>query len=105
MIKTVNTESEYAALGRDKFESSAIFVRANNRSHIDGMNVLTDNPEVGDMLVLDENHNRHYIRMSTFVAERVSSTWTIIGTVAYVNAQENDVLIVHKNNAGAIQKW
>lgn len=109
MIKTVNTESEYAALGRDKFESSAIFVRANNRSHIDGMNVLTDNPEVGDMLVLDENHNRHYIRMSTFVAERVSSTWTIIGTVAYVNTQENDVLIVHKNNAGAAysdcQSW
>ena len=96
MIKTVNTEAEYKALTPDTFESSAVFVRANNFSHIDGVNAITTHPERGDIVALDESHNVRYIRLSTFILDRLSATWTTIGVVAYVDGK--DVMIVNKSN-------
>ncbi len=96
MIKTVNTEAEYAALPRDTFESSAVFVRADNFAHIDGVNTITRNPKRGDIIVLDEQHKRRYIRLSTFVMDRLSATWTIVGVVADVEG--DDILEIHKTN-------
>ncbi len=96
MIKTVNTEADYEALTRDTFESSAVFVRADNFAHIDGVNTITRHPQRGDIVVLDEDHERRYIRLSSFVLDRLSATWTIVGVVAAVNGK--DVLEVHKTN-------
>ena len=96
MIKTVNNKAEYEALDKDSFESSVVYVRADNEAEIDGLNVVVNVPERGDIVALDENKDYKFLRLKTFRMDRLSTAWEIVGIVARVEG--DDVLVVHKTN-------
>ena len=64
--------------------------------NIDGVNVVTDNPGVGDILCHDENRKYKFIQLDTFQAGTFPAAWETLGVV--VLRKGNTVTVCSKHN-------
>ena len=101
MLNKFADEAAHIAAAKLTTESGVDLIESSNEVVTDGANVVSKNPKVGDILVLDENNKKRFIALDTFKAAVFPSSWTIVGVVAY--RKGNRVMIVHKANAG--KKW
>ena len=97
MIKTYANEADYKAAEKSKTESTVGLIESSNRVVIDGVNVVTDNPGVGDILCYDENRKYKFIQLDTFQAGTFPAAWETLGVVAM--RKGNLVWVVAKENA------
>ncbi len=78
-------------------KSEVLLDEATNEVSIKGINVVTDNPCIGDILCLDENRKYKFIQCDTFHAGTFPSAWETLGVVAM--RKGNQVWVVAKENA------
>ena len=81
MIKTYANQAAYEAAEKSKIESSVALIESTGRAVFDGVNVVTDNPGVGDILCYDENRKYRFIQLDTFQAGTFPSAWETLGVV------------------------
>ena len=81
MLKTYANEAAYEAAEKSKIESSVSLIESTNEVKSDGVNVVTDNPGVGDILCYDESRRIRFIQLDTFQAGTFPAAWETLGVV------------------------
>lgn len=77
-----NTEAAYTAAGKPTDASRVALVTETNDAKIDGVNVITKQPTVGDVIFLDGNNNIVYLKGGDqLVKSLIPSDWTHVGYV------------------------
>ena len=77
-------------------KSEVLLDEATNEVNIKGVNVVTDQPGIGDILCYDENRKYKFIQLDTFQAGTFPSAWETLGVV--VLRKGNQVTVCSKNN-------
>ena len=77
-------------------KSEVLLDETTNEVNIKGVNVVTDNPGVGDILCHDENRKYKFIQCDTFHAGTFPAAWETLGVV--VLRKGNTVTVCSKNN-------
>lgn len=78
-------------------KSEVLLDEATNEVSIKGVNVVTDQPGIGDILCYDENRKYRFIQCDTFHAGTFPAAWETLGVV--VLRKGNQVWVVAKENA------
>ncbi len=81
MINQFDSVSDYESATLSTAESNVSHIESTNEVKIDGVNVVTDQPKVGDALFLDEDNAKVYIDGDTLVKASIPSAWTHVGFV------------------------
>ena len=81
MIVTHASEAAYKAAEKSEIESTVGLIESSNRVVIDGVNVVTDNPGIGDILCIDENRKYRFIQLDTYKAGVFPAAWETLGVV------------------------
>lgn len=82
-------------------KSEVLLDEATNSISVAGVNVVTSQPGVGDILCRDESGGYRFIRLDTFHAGTFPSAWETLGVVAW--RKGNQVKVVSKHNEQ--RKW
>ena len=96
MLKTYPDETAYKAAEKSKIESAVSLIESTGRAVFDGVNVITENPGVGDIVCYDENRKIKFIQLDTFQAGTFPSAWETVGVV--VLRKGNRVTVCSKHN-------
>ena len=81
-IKNFQDAAAYAAAAKPTIESQVSMIEANKEVKYDGVNVITTEPSVGDLLMLDENNNRVYLKGGSWIQKaNIPAAWTHVGYV------------------------
>ena len=95
MIKTYANRAAYDAAKKSKIESTISLIESTNEVKSEGVNVVTDNPGVGDILCYDENRKYKFIQLDTFQAGTFPAAWETLGVV--VLRKGNTVTVCDKD--------
>lgn len=76
-------------------KSEVLLDEATNVISVDGVNVVTSQPGVGDILCRDESGGYRYIQLDTFQAGTFPSAWETLGVVVW--RKGNQVKVVSKH--------
>lgn len=101
MIKTYPNRAAHDAAVKSEMESAVALLENTNEIVIDGVNVVVDQPGVGDIVCYDENRKIKFIALDTFHAGVFPAAWETVGVVGL--RRGNELMIVAKENAA--QKW
>ena len=82
-------------------KSEVLLDEATNVISVDGVNVVTSQPGVGDILCRDESGGYRFIRLDTFQAGTYPAAWETLGVVVW--RRGNQVKVVSKHCEAA--KW
>ncbi len=85
----------YDAAKKSKIESTISLIESTNEVKSEGVNVVTDNPGVGDILCYDENRKYKFIQLDTFQAGTFPAAWETLGVV--VLRKGNTVTVCDKD--------
>ncbi len=97
MIRKFDSVANYNNATFSTDESTVSQVESTNEIHINGVNVVTDQPKVGDALFLDENNKKVYITAESIVKASIPAAWTHVG---YVFLRRGNVKgIIHKTGS------
>ena len=100
-ILKFNNKAAYDAATKSTTESTVALIQDGKGIEHNDVNVIVDVPEVGDILFLDANNNRHFLKHDTYVAASFPSGCTFVGVV--FDVQGNTAKICHKTSSS--QKW
>jgi hypothetical protein len=114
MINFYKTKADYEAdMSKQQLESVVSNIKKGNGVFFNGVNVLTEDPRIGDIVCRDANNEVRFIACDTFkgwdAANQVGfpQDWTAIGVVA--SREGNEILVAHRSNAGkawsAVFRW
>ena len=101
MIKTYPSKAAYEAAEKSVMESTVSLIENTNRIAINGVNVVVDDPKVGDIVCYDEDRKIKFIALDTFQAGTFPAAWETVGVV--VLRKGNQVKIVSKTSES--KKW
>lgn len=101
MIKQFDTVGEYEAATKSTQQSELAHIESTNEAYLNGVNVVTPQPKVGDAVFLDENNNVKYIDGDTVQQAYLPASWTHVGEV--YERRGNLVGVLHKT--GTSQKY
>ena len=101
MIKQFDTVSEYEAATKSTQQSELAHIESTNEAYLNGVNVVTPQPKVGDAVFLDENNNVKYIDGDTVQQAYLPASWTHVGEV--YERRGKLVGVLHKT--GTSQKY
>ena len=93
-MKTYPDKAAYDAAVKSKMESTVGLIENTGKVVIDGVNVVTANPKVGDVVCYDENRKVRFIALDTFEAGTFPVAWETVGVV--VLRKGNKVTICSK---------
>lgn len=97
MINTYANRAAYESADKSKTESTVALIESENSVVTNGVNVVTSQPKVGDIVIYDENGDVRFIALDTYQGEVFPSAWETVGVVA--GRRGNMVYIVSKENA------
>lgn len=81
-IKSYNTKADYDAAVKPATESQVSLIETSREVIVDGVNVITTEPVVGDALFLDESNNKVFVKGGDWLQKAViPSAWTFVGVV------------------------
>ena len=96
-IKSYANKAAYDAATKPTTESQVSLIETTNDVLIDGVNVVTDVPQVADAVFLDESNNPVILKGGdSLVKAHIPSAWTYVGEVLEV-VDGNHVRIIHNN--------
>lgn len=96
MIKTYPSKAAYEAADKSVMESTVSLIENTNRIAINGVNVVVDDPKVGDIVCYDEDRKIKFIALDTFQAGTFPAAWETVGVVAMRKGRQ--VWIVSKES-------
>ena len=92
MIQTFSNQDAYAAAGKPTDESRVALIEDINAVKIDGVNVLTDMPEDGDVVFEDTDDSIFYVKRTTVNKNLINASWTHTGFAFSNNGRQVKVL-------------
>ena len=100
-ILKFDNKAAYDAAAKSTTESTVALIRDGEGIKYNGVNVIVDIPEVGDILFLDANNAKHFLKHDTYVAASFPAGCTFVGVV--FDIQGNTAKILNKTTTS--QKW
>ncbi len=101
-IKSYNSKADYDAAVKPTTESQVSMIEATREIIVDGVNVVTTQPTVGDVVFLDDQNKVIYVKGGSWIQKaNIPSAWTHVGYVYFRKGRQ--VGVIHKD--GADQKW
>lgn len=92
-IKKFATKSEYNSATLSNTESTVSLIETGNEIIVNGVNVRTKEPVLGDAVYADANNNVVYIKLESLTASLIPAGWTYIGIV--IENRTDGVLICY----------
>ena len=101
-IKSYNSKADYNAAVKPTTESQVSMIETTREIIVDGVNVVTTQPTVGDVVFLDDQNKVIYVKGGAWIQKaNIPAAWTHVGYVYFRKGKQ--VGIIHKT--GADQKW
>lgn len=101
-IKSYNSKAAYNAAVKPTTESQVSMIETTREIIVDGVNVVTTQPTVGDVVFLDDQNKVIYVKGGSWIQKaNIPAAWTHVGYVYFRKGKK--VGIIHKD--GADQKW
>ena len=101
-IKSYNSKADYNAAVKPTTESQVSMIETTREIIVDGVNVVTTQPTVGDVVFLDDQNKVIYVKGGAWIQKaNIPAAWTHVGYVYFRKGKQ--VGIIHKD--GADQKW
>jgi hypothetical protein len=100
-LNRYSNQAAYDAATKSVTESTVSLVGDGTGIKVDGVNVITESPERGDILFLDANKNIKYLKCDTYKSAAMPSGCTLVGVVGW--REGGEVLIINKT--GGSGKW
>ena len=101
-IKSYNSKADYDAAVKLTTESQVSMIETTREIIVDGVNVVTTQPTVGDVVFLDDQNEVIYVKGGAWIQKaNIPAAWTHVGYVYFRKGKQ--VGIIHKT--GADQKW
>ena len=102
MIKSYNSKADYDAAVKPTTESQVSMIETTREIIVDGVNVVTTQPTVGDVVFLDDQNKVIYVKGGSWIQKaNIPAAWTHVGYVYFRKGKQ--VGIIHKD--GADQKF
>ena len=101
MILKFDNKAAYDAATKSTTESTVSLIDDGESVLYDNVNVIVDVPEVGDILFLDANNERHFLKHDTYNPASFPSGCTFVGVV--FDVQGKNVKVINKTSS--VQKW
>lgn len=101
-IKSYNSKADYDAAVKSAIESQVSMIETTREIIVDGVNVVTTQPTVGDVVFLDDQNKVIYVKGGAWIQKaNIPAAWTHVGYVYFRKGKQ--VGVVHK--MGADRKW
>ena len=101
-IKSYNSKADYQAAVKPTTESQVSMIETTREIIVDGVNVVTTQPTVGDVVFLDDQNKIIYVKGGAWIQKaNIPAAWTHVGYVYFRKGKQ--VGIIHKT--GADQKY
>lgn len=101
-IKSYINQAAYDAAVKPTTESQVSMIETTREIIVDGVNVVTKQPTVGDVIFLDDQNKVIYVKGGAWIQKaNIPAAWTHVGYVYFRKGKQ--VGIIHKT--GADQKW
>ena len=101
-IKSDNSKADYNAAVKPTTESQVSMIETTREIIVDGVNVVTMQPTVGDVVFLDDQNKVIYVKGGAWIQKaNIPAAWTHVGYVYFRKGRQ--VGIIHKDGADA--KW
>jgi len=81
MIKIFKDKAAYDAAPKPTIESQVSMLESTKDVIYDGVNVITTEPRLADILYLDENNALVFVSAATFKKANIPAAWTYVGEV------------------------
>lgn len=91
MIKTYPDRAAHDAAAKSEMESTVALIENVNKVVIDGVNVVTTQPKVGDIVCYDENRRLRFIELDSYREGTLPAAWETAGLVVI---REGDAVTV-----------
>jgi hypothetical protein len=94
--------ADYQAAVKPTTESQVSMIETTREIIVDGVNVVTTQPTVGDVVFLDDQNKVIYVKGGAWIQKaNIPAAWTHVGYVYFRKGKQ--VGVIHKT--GADQKW
>ena len=101
-IKSYNSKADYDAAVKPTTESQVSMIETTREIIVDGVNVVTTQPTVGDVVFLDDQNKVIYVKGGSWIQKaNIPAAWTHVGYVYFRKGRQ--VGVIHKD--GADVKW
>ena len=101
-IKSYNSKADYTAAVKPTTESQVSMIETTREIIVDGVNVVTTQPTVGDVVFLDDQNKVIYVKGGSWIQKaNIPAAWTHVGYVYFRKGKQ--VGVIHKT--GADVKW
>lgn len=101
-IKSYNSKADYQAAVKPTTESQVSMIETTREIIVDGVNVVTTQPTVGDVVFLDDQNKVIYVKGGAWIQKaNIPAAWTHVGYVYFRKGKQ--VGVIHKD--GADRKW
>ena len=101
-IKSYNSKADYNAAVKPTTESQVSMIETTREIIVDGVNVVTTQPTVGDVVFLDDQNKVIYVKGGSWIQKaNIPAAWTHVGYVYFRKGKQ--VGVIHKT--GADQKY
>lgn len=101
-IKSYSSRAAYNAAVKPTTESQVSMIETTREIIVDGVNVVTEDPIVGDVVFLDDQNKVIYVKGGAWMQKaNIPAAWTHVGYVYFRKGRQ--VGVVHKT--GADEKW
>ena len=101
-IKSYANKAAYDAAVKPTIESQVSLIETTREIIVDGVNVITTSPVVGDLVFLNESNEITYVKGGSWIQKaNIPAAWTHVGYVYFRKGKQ--VGVIHKT--GAYQKW
>ena len=95
-IRSYVNKAAYNAATKSTIESQVSMIETSREIIVDGVNVVTTEPVVGDVLFLDENNQKVFVKGAPWLQKAIIPTaWTHVGYVFY--REGRNVSIINKD--------
>lgn len=102
MIKSYSNKTAYNQAVKPTTESQVSMIETTREIIVDGVNVVTNEPTVGDVVFLDDQNKVIYVKGGAWIQKaNIPAAWTHVGYVYFRKGRQ--VGIIHKD--GSDQKW
>lgn len=101
-IKSYNSKADYTVAVKPTTESQVSMIETTREIIVDGVNVVTTQPTVGDVVFLDDQNKVIYVKGGAWIQKaNIPAAWTHVGYVYFRKGKQ--VGVIHKT--GADQKY
>ena len=97
-IKSYNSKADYNAAVKPTTESQVSMIETTREIIVDGVNVVTTQPTVGDVVFLDDQNKVIYVKGGSWIQKaNIPAAWTHVGYVYFRKGKQ--VGVIHKDGA------